>query len=180
MNRYPSHHHRTDVPVFVYAIQPVGLETVKVGFTDNLARRAAQLVSFSPMPLVWRRVIEVFGRPAAKTWERNILAWATAGHSYGEWRTDLAAVDDLMTEIAPAVDVTTDAPAIQSSRRTTGHRLSPSEVDDRIEYLLFLQEFGGRAWAASRQTGIPQTEPAGPVPARTMQIIRAYRRERAA
>ena len=126
----PALYRRRDVPVFIYAIQPVGIDRVKVGLTDNLERRITHFSSMSPVPLEWRRVLMVFGRGAAHVWERNVLAWAPGG--YAEWRDDIGAVDDLMAEIAPAVDVTAEAPVIMLPRRGVGAGLSPSELDAAV------------------------------------------------
>ena len=173
-DRVPDYKKRA-VPVYVYAIQPVGIERVKVGITDNLERRALQLLSFSPVPLVWRRVLMVFGRGTAHVWEKTILGWSTVGGGFGEWRNDIDLVDSLMSEIAPAIDCTDEAPEIASDRMSRTALIYPDQVQARIEYASFIDEFDGWHFQAHDAIGISSSPLSGEISQPTLDKIRAYR-----
>lgn len=95
-------------PGFVYALQPQGLDLVKIGCTHDPVGRAEQLGSFSPMPMAFRCVMQVSCFEAAQVFEGLILHLTSDVATHGEWRGNLPFVDDCMRCIAPAVDVTGD------------------------------------------------------------------------
>jgi hypothetical protein len=95
-------------PGYVYAIQPVGLDLVKIGCTSDPASRAESIASFSPLPMTFRHLLRVSCFGAAKAYEAYVLGATHSVASHGEWRHSLEFVDDCFGCIAPAVDATAD------------------------------------------------------------------------
>jgi hypothetical protein len=85
---------------FVYALQPIA--------------------AYSPVPMVFRHLLEVESPWLAKIHEAHVLSWSISEGAFGEWRDDLALVDMLFEEICPAVDRSGDF-AIPAVRLKTGH-----------------------------------------------------------
>ncbi len=91
-------------PGFVYAIQPEGMDLVKIGHTSDPAGRAQVIASFSPVPMVFRHLLQVSSHDVSKVFEAMVLGLTQNVASHGEWRRDLDFVDDCFGCIAPAVD----------------------------------------------------------------------------
>ena len=137
----------------VYAIQPVGMDVVKVGTTTDPVGRTAQLAAFSPVPLVFRHLLMVDTKRCGQTWEADILGWSAFSGGYGEWRSDLALIDELFACIAPAVCVK-DQYEIKRSRARPGVRMSPDALQDQMDFVTYLDLYEGWDHDALRKVGL--------------------------
>lgn len=122
-------------PGYVYAMQPAGMSIVKIGSTNQPLVRIESLASFSPVPVRFRHLLQVSCARSARVFEAAALGWTNACAAHGEWRDDLALVDDAFGCIAPAVDVVDDFPMIQ--RHPRKRRVVS---DDRLADLLAVVE----------------------------------------
>lgn len=118
-------------PGFVYALQPQGLDLVKIGCTQDPRFRAETLASFSPMPMRFRCVLQVSCFQVAKIFEALLLNLTADVASHGEWRENLPFVDDCFGCIAPAVDVT-ESYEITLRRPSRRASMSFEKADDLV------------------------------------------------
>lgn len=68
-------------PGYIYAVEAVGLDRVKIGFTRNLQSRARVLVSGSPVPLRWLGAVKVDDASE----ETKIHSLLNAHRLHNEW-----------------------------------------------------------------------------------------------
>lgn len=72
----------------VYIIRAIGVDRIKIGVTDDPARRLAEIQAMSPVPL---EIIDVLEGHAYET-EATMHALASACHSHGEWFVESTAL----------------------------------------------------------------------------------------
>lgn len=91
-------------PGYVYAMQPEGMDIVKIGATISPESRLNQMRLYSPQPMVFRHLLRVRSSRHAHIHENQILAWSHPSSHHGEWRTDLDLIDSLFECVSPAAD----------------------------------------------------------------------------
>lgn len=138
---------------FVYAIQPIGMDCVKIGTTNNPTQRALSLAAYSPVPLVFRHLLQVETKRVGCVFEADILGWSMFATGWGEWRTDLDLVDDLFACVAPAVCVR-DEYTIQRGKTKGGARLHPDETHGRADVAVYMDMARGNEWDARSAIGL--------------------------
>ena len=84
---------------YVYAIQPIGMDIVKIGYTRNIDARTKQLASFSPVQMQMRHLRVFTSENEARATEKRILSTIVNCGGHGEWRNDLTAIDDVFRGI---------------------------------------------------------------------------------
>lgn len=93
---------------YLYVIQAEGLDIVKIGSTRDPVKRGDQIAASSPVKMTFRTLLDLGSVSRARIWEAHVLSWSYRAASHGEWRTDPALVDDLVSSISPAVDCLND------------------------------------------------------------------------
>ena len=140
-------------PGYVYAIQPVGMDVVKIGTTTTPKTRAWALSAYSPVPLVFRHLLQVETKRVGCVFEADLLGWSDASTGWGEWRNDLALIDDLFACIAPAVCVRDDF-KIERGQIKSGSRLSPDDLYGRADVAAYRDLAPGHHWNIDAAIGL--------------------------
>ncbi|SLN74869.1 hypothetical protein ROJ8625_04116 [Roseivivax jejudonensis] len=101
---------------YLYAFQPDDMPMYKVGHTVSVPQRLQQLAGQTPHTMHPRIVLDCGCFWRAKAFEGHVLSWLLPWVTHGEWVSDLEAIRDAFSVVAPAVDVTDDFEPFNSER----------------------------------------------------------------
>lgn len=117
---------------YLYVVQPDDMPIFKVGVASDLFARAKAMQGQSPHRILFVRVLMVASKGVALAYERHIHSWLQPHASHGEWFTDIDAIQALLDEVAPAVDVTSE---IEQMSEATARQRRPQSLED-LEFRL--------------------------------------------
>lgn len=136
---------------YVYALRPVDIPLVKIGFTTNPDQRAQMLASFSPFPVEYTYLRDVGTKRRAIVWEHYVHALTAEFASHGEWRRDAPEVYDVLSDVEGS-DV--DLGGTYRQAPTTRKPICRDYVDFRLFTADIEDRFSPGCWF-SDATGLP-------------------------